>query len=197
VIEQYKLTVSGPSIDRVALTEDEAFTRSVDGLRVTMQPSRAFRAGEALLLEFMVTDEATGILVTDLQPYLGSLAHFVIIPEDGSKYLHVHPMEAGASSGMNDEGMVGKMDEQMDAGPMPKAPAKVTVSAHTTFPDAGHLSLKHELWIVFAFSVLAMLTSCAIHYPPAVKRGEVPTPSVSPTVQPSPTASKPRAQSTK
>jgi len=145
VIEQYKLTVSGPSIDRVALTEDKSFTKSLDGLRVTMRPSRALRAGEALLLEFMVTDEATGKPATDLQPYLGSLAHFVIIPEDGSKYLHVHPMEAGASSGMNDEGMVGKMDEQMDAGPMPKGISSVTVSAHTTFPDPG----LYKLWAQF------------------------------------------------
>lgn len=145
VVEQYKLTVSGPSVDRVALTEDKSFTKSLDGLRVTMQPSRPLRAGEELSLEFMIADEATGKPVTDLQPYLGSLAHFVIITEDASKYLHVHPMEAGASSGMNDEGMVGKMDEQMDAGPMRKAISTVTVSAHTTFPDPG----LYKLWAQF------------------------------------------------
>src|SRR5581483_8521924 len=137
VVEQYKLTVSGPPVDRVTLTEDQAFTKSLGGLR----------AGEALLLEFTVADEATGKPVTDLQPYLGSLAHFVIITEDTSRYLHVHPMEGGASSGMNDEGMVGKMDEQMDAGPMPKPKpvSNVTVSAHTTFPDPG----LYKLWAQF------------------------------------------------
>src|SRR5581483_7280306 len=70
VVEQYKLTVSGPPVDRVTLTEDHAFTKSLGGLRVTMRPSRALRAGEALLLEFTVADEATGKPVTDLQPYL-------------------------------------------------------------------------------------------------------------------------------
>ena len=145
IVEQYKLTVNGNSAPRVALVADKSFTKSIDGLRVVMQPSRALRAGEALLLEFTVTDEATGKPVTDLQPYLGSIAHFVIITEDTSKYLHVHPMEASASSDMKKEAMVGKMDEQMDAGAFPKAPSKATVSAHATFPEAG----LYKLWAQF------------------------------------------------
>jgi hypothetical protein len=144
VVEQYKLTVSGTVTPSVALAEDKSLTKSVDGLRVTMQPSRPLRAGEELLLDFIVADEATGKPVTDLQPYLGSLAHFVIITEDTSKYLHVHPMEAGAMSGINDEGMAGKMDEQMNAGPLKEA-SKVVVSAHTTFQDAG----LYKLWAQF------------------------------------------------
>lgn len=47
--------------------------------------------------------------------------------------------------GMNDEGMMGKMDEQMKVGPGDKAGNKVTVSAHTTFPDAG----LYKLWAQF------------------------------------------------
>ena len=144
VVEQYKLTVSGDSVARVALTEDKSFTKSVDGLRVTMQPSHALRASEALLLEFTVADEATGKPVTDLQPYLGSLAHFVLIPEDGSEYLHVHPMEGGGGE-QNHEGMMGKMHAHMDSGPSAKSASQVTVSAHATFPDAG----LYKLWAQF------------------------------------------------
>ena len=55
-------------------------------------------------------------------------------------------------------------------------------------------SVKLKLLGVVAISVLPLLTSCAIHYPPEVKRGEVPTPSVSPSVQPSSTATQAGAQ---
>lgn len=145
IVERYSLDVSGTLAQRVALTEDKSFTKSSDGLRVNMQPSGSLHAGREVQLDFSVTDEASGKPVTDLQPYLGSLAHFVIITEDTSKYLHVHPMEAGAMPGMNDEGMMGKMDEQPRIGPSNKGATKVTVSAHTTFPDAG----MYKLWAQF------------------------------------------------
>ena len=145
IVERYSVEVGGTPAQRVALAEDKSFTKSSGGLRVNMQPAEPLRAGREVLLNFNMTDEATGKPVTDLQQYLGALAHFVIITEDTSKYLHVHPMEAGAMPGMNDEGMVGKMDEQMKVEPGDKAPSKVTVSAHTTFPDAG----LYRLWAQF------------------------------------------------
>jgi len=145
IVERYNVEVGGTPAQRVALAEDKSFTKSSGGLRVNMQPAGPLRAGREVLLNFNVTDEATGKPVTDLQQYLGALAHFVIITEDTSKYLHVHPMEAGAMPGMNDEGMMGKMDEQMKVEPGDRAASKVTVSAHTTFPDAG----LYKLWAQF------------------------------------------------
>jgi len=47
--------------------------------------------------------------------------------------------------------------------------------------------------IVLAISAVLMLGACAIHYPPQIKRGEVPSPSASPSVEPSPAATKVRA----
>jgi hypothetical protein len=32
--------------------------------------------------------------VTDLDNYLGALAHVVIVSEDGKEFVHVHPMES-------------------------------------------------------------------------------------------------------
>ena len=145
IVERFSVTASGAPTPRVALVEDKSLTKTVDGLRVTMQPSESLRAGQELQLNFIVADEATGKPVTDLQPYLGALAHFVIITEDTSKYLHVHPMEAGAMPGMGREARTGKMNEEMKIGQADKADAKVTISAHTTFPDAG----LYKLWAQF------------------------------------------------
>ena len=144
-IERFSVTASGTATPRVALVEDKSPTKTVAGLRVTMQTSQPLRAGQELQLNFMVADEVTGKPVTDLQPYLGSLAHFVIISEDTSRYLHVHPMEARAMPGKEGAGMAGKMDEEMKMGQGDKAATNVTISAHTTFHNAG----LYKLWAQF------------------------------------------------
>jgi hypothetical protein len=145
IVERYSMDVSGTPALHAALIEDKSLTKSSGGLRVKMQPGEPLRTGRDVLFNFIVTDEATGQPVTDLQPYLGSLAHFVIITEDTNKYLHVHPMEAGAMPGMDDGTMMGKMDEQPQIGPSTKASASITISAHTAFPEAG----LYKLWAQF------------------------------------------------
>ncbi|MFO0978926.1 MAG: hypothetical protein U0996_21130 [Planctomycetaceae bacterium] len=48
-------------------------------------------------VQFHFVDE-DGTPVSDLQPYLGAMGHLVIISEDGSEYVHAHPLgEAGAA----------------------------------------------------------------------------------------------------
>lgn len=74
------------------------------------------KAGEEAMLTFSFTDEKTKESVTDLQPYLGAIGHVVIVSEDLSEYLHVHPAD--------------------EAGSGPEA------SFHTTFPRAG----VYKLW---------------------------------------------------
>jgi hypothetical protein len=70
------------------------------------------------VLRFDVADAKTGKAVTDLEPYLGAMAHFVLISEDTRSFLHAHPLE--------------------------EAGAKVSsVSAHTRFPEAG----LYKVWV--------------------------------------------------
>lgn len=44
-------------------------------------------------LRFAMTDEQSGRLVTDLEPYLGAIGHVVVLSEDGERYVHVHAEE--------------------------------------------------------------------------------------------------------
>src|SRR5262249_32324945 len=90
------IDVVGEQRAPVKLVADKEETKTFDDLRVTMKPSKPLVAGEDLMLNFRVEDANTGKPVTDLQPYLGALAHFVIISEDSTEYLHAHPMEGGA-----------------------------------------------------------------------------------------------------
>lgn len=66
-----------------------------DGLRAEVSVSRA-KAGDEARIGFALTD-ASGKLVTDLQPYMGALGHLVVISADGKEYVHAHPAEGKAA----------------------------------------------------------------------------------------------------
>lgn len=150
VVDQIPFRVVGNTRQAVALKEDTSNTRTVDGLRVTMQPDKPLRAGDELMLNFAVADEGSKKPVTDLQPYLGSLAHFVIISEDGQEFLHAHPMEktemVADHGGGGHDAMPHAHGDNMktNATDAPKASAS-EVSAHTTFPKAG----LYKVWAQF------------------------------------------------
>jgi hypothetical protein len=82
VVEQIDVKVSGAERAKVELVPDEKLEKIVDGLKVVMKPSAEIKAGQELMLNFQAFDAKSGKPVTDLQNYLGELAHFVIISED-------------------------------------------------------------------------------------------------------------------
>lgn len=139
VVDRYDVAVSGPERRRAPLAEDSSQTKTVESLAVTMFPDKPLRAGQELMLNFAVADAQSGKPVTDLQKYLGALAHFVIISEDTTDFLHAHPMEANEMK-YGESAMKG-MDHGGGAGGM-RMPA---VSAHTTFPRPG----LYKVWAQF------------------------------------------------
>ena len=152
VVERIDVKAAGTERPKVALVADTKFEKSVDGLKVVMKPSAPVKAGQELPLDFAAFDSATGKPATDLQNYLGELAHFVIISEDLADFVHAHPMAKGE-----------KMDEmKMDGDKKEKGhnadghshgadlkeaykPRAYEVSAHTAFPRAG----LYKLWAQF------------------------------------------------
>ncbi|MDQ3255784.1 MAG: cupredoxin domain-containing protein [Acidobacteriota bacterium] len=153
VVERLDVNVAGDAPrERTALVADKTTTKNVDGLRVRVRPDKPLRAGEELMLNFTVADALTGKPVTDLQPYLGALAHFVIISEDTTDFLHAHPMTkeemneaGGAHGGMDHDAKphahnAAEMREEATQGASPSE-----VAAHTTFPRAG----LYKVWAQF------------------------------------------------
>ncbi|MDQ3252824.1 MAG: hypothetical protein M3R15_02780, partial [Acidobacteriota bacterium] len=141
VVDRFDLQVSGTSRPRVALTPDRTKTKTVAGLRVGMSPSRELRAGQELMLDFATFDARTGRPATDLQNYLGELAHFVIISEDAVDFLHAHPMARGAEG----HGGHGDSNAAPHAHGNGAQGGTSEVSAHTTFPRAG----LYKVWAQF------------------------------------------------
>lgn len=144
IVEQVNVKVSGTERAAVPLVPDQTLEKTIDDLRVVMKPEGDIKAGNELMLNFQVFDAKSGNPVTDLQNYLGALAHFVIISEDMKDFVHAHPMSKGEKM----DGM--KMDESKphshdktegDA----KKVSESEVSAHTAFPRTG----LYKLWAQF------------------------------------------------
>jgi hypothetical protein len=78
--------------DSIALDEDTG-EKVADGMRVRMKMEPA-RARPAAVLRFRLTDEA-GTPITDLEPYLGSVGHLLVVSPDLTHSIHAHPDALG------------------------------------------------------------------------------------------------------
>ena len=148
VVERVDIKVTGAQRAKVALTPDTKFERAVNGLKVVMKPQGEITAGKELMLEFAVFDQKTNKPATDLQNYLGELAHFVIISEDKQDFVHAHPM----SKGEHDAAKKPEAGEHKNDGHAHGADnAEINkervseVAAHTAFPRAG----LYKVWAQF------------------------------------------------
>jgi plastocyanin len=153
VVEQIDVKVAGTERTKVALVPDEKLEKTVDGLKVVMKPSAEIKAGQELTLDFQAFDAKTNKPATDLQNYLGELAHFVIISEDMKDFVHAHPMSKGEYKEMSGMKMDDKKSDEYSAGGHKHSttegattkPSRSEVSAHTAFPRAG----LYKLWAQF------------------------------------------------
>jgi hypothetical protein len=76
------------------LQPDQTLSKTLEGTRfdLTLGPEKPF-AGKSAELHYKLTDEKSGAPVKDLKPYLGAWGHTLILSEDGTDYLHSHPIE--------------------------------------------------------------------------------------------------------
>jgi len=146
VVDRFMLTVSGSGRPAVALVADTAGTKTVqrESLNVTMTTEKPLRVGVQSMLNFAVADAHTNKPVTDLQPYLGALAHFVIISQDGIDFLHAHPVEKGETPAPQGHHGHGGKESNSHMHGMSMASAS-EVGAHTRFPRTG----VYKVWAQF------------------------------------------------
>lgn len=86
-----QVNVPGPVPTAAKLLPDKELVKVVDGIRIELEGDK-LEAAKPVLLKFKLTDEKTKKPVTDLEPYLGAFAHFVLVSEGHGEYLHAHPL---------------------------------------------------------------------------------------------------------
>jgi hypothetical protein len=91
------VTVEGDTAQPIAVTVDEILEKTVEGTHVALSIEPGPAAGEKCTLKFTLTDGDTQLPISDLEPYLGSIGHVVVLSEDGERYLHVHALEGQGS----------------------------------------------------------------------------------------------------
>jgi hypothetical protein len=144
IVEQFEVRIEGPERPRVPLAADGLLTKTSDGLRVELTSDKTIRAGEDLMLKFALSDERTNEPVNNLQLYLGSLAHFVIVGEDLNEFIHAHPLDAGEVFDPSQAPDPHLHDPRQLAKTL-IGPSPAEVSAYVQFPRAG----RYKLWAQF------------------------------------------------
>ena len=129
----------------VKIAPDARLVHTVAGVRVRLAFDHSPRADDDVLLSATLSDSTGTTPITDLQLYLGALAHFIIVSEDLKDFIHAHPLETGEvvdpSLGLerihvHDLALLAKVL---------KGPSPATIRAATSFPRAG----RYKLWMQF------------------------------------------------
>lgn len=144
IVDSFELRVeghepSGSSLEAEALPA----VKSVDGLRVTMSAPAPLRADEETMLSFSLSDTRTGEPVTDLEPYLGAFAHFIILSEDTRDFLHAHPVVLSSEGEAPEHAHTGGHTHAHGAHADGRSAS--VLGAHTTFPRGG----VYKVWAQF------------------------------------------------
>ncbi|MEO8026954.1 MAG: hypothetical protein ABI823_10790 [Bryobacteraceae bacterium] len=100
------LKVNGKSEAKFDLSKaDRGTKRQVQGVVVDLDAPAIEPVKKSVTLRTSVRD-AQGNPVTNLEPYLGAMGHFILIHEDGVTMVHSHPDERGAGPDFGKDGVV-------------------------------------------------------------------------------------------
>ena len=108
-------------------------TSRTDKAQVALTSSQPLRANTEIEFALTIRDPQTNQPVADLEPFLGAWAHFVIIDNKHTSFIHAHPLEAAQTTAAH-------VHDAASLGPPP-----ATIRTLTSFPRAG----VYKLWAQF------------------------------------------------
>ncbi|WP_028610776.1 hypothetical protein [Paenibacillus harenae] len=118
------ITVSGDAHPDEEVKPDHSFVKTAGSLRIKLSASPSvneIKAGQTVMLLFRLADGETGQPVKEVEPFLGTSGHCVIMNSGADLYVHAHAVE-GMSGGAN-------------------------IMFHTVFPEEGI----YKLWGQFRY----------------------------------------------
>lgn len=118
-------------------TNQTAWTKQEAGLRFRLVSQQPLRAGEDIELAITVSDAATSKAITNLEPYLGAWAHFVIIDRQKQNFIHAHPLETDPT--------ISQLTSAHTHGIQQSGPSPMEIRFLSGFPHPG----LYKLWAQF------------------------------------------------
>ncbi|GAB4462507.1 MAG: hypothetical protein OHK0029_29490 [Armatimonadaceae bacterium] len=137
-VKQSVLEVKGAAAKEVPLKPDARWTRRVGDYEISLdiQPGPPLRTEKAAVLTYTIRDR-NGNLVSDMQPFIGSMGHLMAIHQEGD-LLHTHVLHGNPERGTIREGDIAITPEMTTAtGPR--------FSFKLTLPESGI----YRLWAQF------------------------------------------------
>lgn len=144
IVDRFSLDVAGPRRPVTRLTADRNLVHANGGIRAQLRLNQPLVAGREADLTVALKDTATGQPVTNLQFYLGALAHLIVISEDRQDFIHAHPLEPGDLQTYQDNSTT-HIHNVADAERKLVGPSPSEITARTTFPRAG----LYKVWAQF------------------------------------------------
>jgi hypothetical protein len=93
----FEIRVPGPEPEAVPLVPDADREQSVGPYRIRLETPAPLAAIRTVPLTFTITRDSAPI--TDLQPFLGTLGHLVMVSQDLKEFVHSHPLGAPPAAG--------------------------------------------------------------------------------------------------
>lgn len=103
IYADYQAEGYAPQTDRLAVfvkgTEqhvsdetNEKLTAVTDGLHLAIAATAPFAAGAESRIPVTITKDGKALRAADIEPYLGAVAHIILISREDKDFLHIHPM---------------------------------------------------------------------------------------------------------
>lgn len=90
MVSKMAIEVVGSEKLMISLPEEKSFA-DADGYQVTLLNSKNIKTNQSIFLDLSISKEGKLLEANDLEPYLGAIAHIILISNDDKQMLHVHP----------------------------------------------------------------------------------------------------------
>lgn len=137
-VDAFDVDVAGPARAPRPPGADTVLERTVDSLDVSLAFERPPVAGEDVRWSFAL--RAGGRPVTDLELYLGALAHVMVVSADLETFIHAHPQELGD---VVDTTRGAHVHDPAQLARALRGPSPATLHGVVSFPHAG----RYGVWI--------------------------------------------------
>lgn len=98
LMEPFKVAGAPPAA--TGTLQPVTLMKPVGGVKIAMlTDSGKLPVGRMMPLTFAVRDARSNEPITDLQPWLGAMAHLILIHEDATTFVHSHPDESDPNNG--------------------------------------------------------------------------------------------------